>query len=139
MLDPHHLERFVAAQNPVYDQVRAELAAGAKTSHWMWFVFPQLKALGRSAIAQHFGIASRAEAQAYWRHPVLGARLKECGEIVLAVESRSAQQIFRSPDDLKFRSCMTLFAQVAPDEPVFERALARYFGAEPDPRTLELL
>jgi len=139
MTDLHDLQRFVLAQDPVYTQVCAELAAGAKTSHWMWFVFPQLKALGRSATAQHYGIGSRAEAQAYWQHPVLGPRLKECSELVVAVEGRTALQIFRSPDDLKFRSCMTLFAQVAPQEPVFNRALAKYFGGEGDSRTLELL
>ena len=114
MPDPHDLQRFIEAQDPVYSQVCAELAAGAKTSHWMWFVFPQLKALGRSATAQHFGIASRAEALAYWQHPVLGPRLKACSELVVAVEGRTALQIFGSTDELKFRSCMTLFAQVAP-------------------------
>ena len=139
MADPHDLQRFVEAQDPVYAQVCAELAAGAKTSHWMWFVFPQLKALGRSAVAQHFGIASRAQAQAYWQHPLLGARLKACSELVLAVEGRTALQILGSPDNLKFRSCMTLFAQVAPEEPVFQRALDKYFGGEGDARTLELL
>ena len=139
MADPHDLQRFVEAQDPVYAQVCAELAAGAKTSHWMWFVFPQLKALGRSAVAQHFGIASRAQAQAYWQHPLLGPRLKECSGLVLAVEGRTALQILGSPDNLKFRSCMTLFAQVAPHEPVFQRALDKYFGGEGDARTLELL
>jgi uncharacterized protein (DUF1810 family) len=137
--DPYDLQRFVAAQNPVYRQVCAELAAGAKTSHWMWFVFPQLKALGRSAIAQHYGLASKAEAEAYWRHAVLGDRLKECTALVLGVDGRSARQIFGSPDDLKFRSAMTLFAAAAPDEPIFERALLKYFGGKPDDRTLELL
>ena len=139
MPDPHDLQRFIEAQDPVYSQVCAELAAGAKTSHWMWFVFPQLKALGRSATAQHFGIASRAEALAYWQHPVLGPRLKACSELVVAVEGRTALQIFGSTDELKFRSCMTLFAQVAPQEPVFNRALAKYFGGEGDATTLELL
>lgn len=139
MTDPHDLQRFVLAQDPVYTEVCAELAAGAKTSHWMWFVFPQLKALGHSATAQHFGIASRAEALAYWQHPVLGPRLKACSELVVAVEGRTALQIFGSTDQLKFRSCMTLFAQVAPQEPVFNQALAKYFGGEADARTLELL
>ncbi|WP_309684634.1 DUF1810 domain-containing protein [Polaromonas sp.] len=137
--DPHDLQRFVLAQDPVYTEVCAELAAGAKTSHWMWFVFAQLKALGHSATAQHFGIASRAEALAYWQHPVLGPRLKACSELVVAVEGKTALQIFGSPDNLKFRSCMTLYAQVAPQEPVFNRALVRYFGGEGDARTLELL
>ena len=139
MADLHKLQRFVLAQEPVYPQVCAELAAGAKTSHWMWFVFPQLKALGRSATALHFGIASRAEAQAYWRHPALGPRLKACSDLAVAIEGKTALQIFRSPDDLNFRSSMTLFSQVAPEEPVFNRALAKYFGGEGDAITLELL
>ena len=114
MTDPYHLQRFVDAQDPVFAQVRAELAAGAKTSHWMWYVFPQLKALGRSDIARHYGIASPAEAGAYWQHAVLGPRLKTCVELVLAVNGKTALQIFGSPDDLKLRSSLTLFAQVAP-------------------------
>ena len=139
MADLYDLQRFVLAQDPVYSQVCVELAAGAKTSHWMWFVFAQLKALGRSAIAQHFGIASRAEAEAYWQHPVLGPRLKECSELVMTVEGKSALQIFHSPDDLKFRSSMTLFAQVAPQEAIFDRALVKYFGGKGDVKTLDLL
>jgi uncharacterized protein (DUF1810 family) len=137
--DPHNLERFVQAQDPVYAQVCAELAAGRKTSHWMWFIFPQLEGLGRSAMARHFGIASKAQAEAYWRHALLGVRLKECTELMLAVNGRTALQILGAPDDLKFRSSLTLFAQAAADEPVFERALAKYFGGEYDARTLELL
>jgi len=138
MDDPFGLQRFVDAQDRVYRQVCAELAAGRKSSHWMWFVFPQLKGLGRSATAQHYGIASKAEAQAYWAHPVLGPRLAQCTELALAVEGRSAHEIFGPPDDLKFRSCMTLFAQ-ATGEPVFARALDKYFDGQPDPGTLELL
>jgi uncharacterized protein (DUF1810 family) len=137
--DPDNLERFVQAQEPVYAQVCAELAAGRKTSHWMWFVFPQLEGLGRSAMARHFGIASMAQAQAYWRHALLGPRLKECTELMLAVEGKMALQILGAPDDLKFHSSLTLFARAAADEPVFERALARYFGGEYDARTLDLL
>lgn len=133
------LERFVAAQDRVYDSVRAELAAGKKTSHWMWFVFPQLKALGRSPIAKHFGIESRNEALAYWRHPVLGRRLEECTTLVLATGDKTAHEIFGSPDDLKFRSCMTLFSQVAPDEPFFGQALQRFFPGQPDEITRQLL
>jgi len=133
------LERFVEAQDRVYVSVCEELAAGEKTSHWMWFVFPQLKALGRSPIAKHFGIESRDEALAYWKHPVLGQRLKECTKLVLAVSDKTIHDIFGSPDDLKLRSCMTLFAQVAPEEPVFSQALERFFGGQPDERTLELL
>jgi len=139
MDDPFNLQRFVVAQDSVYDQVKAELAAGVKTGHWMWFVFPQLKGLGRSGTAQHFGIASRAEAEAYWRHPLLGARLKECCALLLAAKGNSALQIFGSPDELKFRSCLTLFEQVAAQEPVFGQLLDRYYGGERDPATLKLL
>ncbi|WP_137894320.1 DUF1810 domain-containing protein [Ramlibacter sp. 2FC] len=139
MQDPYDLQRFVTAQDPVYAQVCAELAAGAKASHWMWFVFPQLRALGRSATAHYYGLASRAEAAAYWRHPLLGQRLKDCTELVLGVQGRTAHQIFGGVDELKFRSCMTLFAAVAPEEPAFRQALEKYFGGAADPRTLELL
>jgi len=136
MDDPFDLQRFVVAQAPVYAQVAAELAAGRKRSHWMWFVFPQLKGLGRSAMAQHYGIASPAEARAYWAHPLLGPRLAQCTGLVLAIDGPSVHEIFGSPDDLKFRSCMTLFAQ-ATGEPLFTRALEKYFGGEADPRTVE--
>jgi uncharacterized protein (DUF1810 family) len=139
MDDPYDLQRFVAAQQDVYAQVQAELAAGAKRSHWMWFVFPQLKGLGHSAMAQRYGIASTAEALAYWQHPLLGPRLQQCSALVLAVEGKTALQILGSPDDLKFRSCMTLFAWVAPAEPVFDAALKKYFGGVADPNTLALL
>ena len=139
MPDDFDLRRFVEAQHAVWPQARGELAAGAKASHWMWFVFPQLRGLGRSATALHFGLASRAEAEGYWRHPLLGPRLKEAAGLALAVAGRSALRIFGPPDDLKFRSCMTLFEAVAPDEPVFARALEKYFGGERDARTLELL
>ena len=132
------LDRFVAAQDPVYARVCAELAAGAKASHWMWFVFPQLRGLGRSATADHFGIAGRAEAEAYLRHPVLGERLRECTRLVLAVRGRNATGIFGTPDDMKFHSSMTLFAEVS-DEPLFAEALARYFGCRRDARTLQML
>ena len=135
----HGLERFVAAQDRVYASVLEELAAGNKTSHWMWFVFPQLKALGRSSIAKYFGIESQGEAFAYWQHPVLGKRLKECTQFVLAVSDRTANEIFGSPDDLKFRSCMTLFAQGALDEPFFSQALERFFDGKPDAITISLL
>ena len=138
MNEPFDLQRFVDAQQGVYAQVRAELAAGRKRSHWMWFVFPQLKGLGRSATAQHYGIGSKAEAQAYWAHPLLGPRLRECTELVLAVDGSSAHEIFGPPDDLKFRSSMTLFAQ-ATGEPVFTRALEKYFGGRLDEATLRLL
>ncbi|MDM0117313.1 DUF1810 domain-containing protein [Variovorax sp. J22R133] len=137
--DPHQLQRFVAAQNPVYADVCAELAAGDKASHWMWFVFPQLAQLGRSSTARHYGIASRAEALAYWQHPVLGERLKHCTALVLSVQGRTAHQIFHSPDDLKFRSCVTLFGAIAPGEPVFGKALKKFFEGQGDRLTLDLL
>jgi uncharacterized protein (DUF1810 family) len=133
------LERFIDAQAPVYASVLAELAQGRKTSHWMWFVFPQLKALGRSATARFYGLADRTEALAYGQHPVLGERLEACTRLVLAVQGRSAHDIFGSPDDLKLRSCMTLFDAVLPDAPVFRRTLDRYYAGEPDEATLALL
>ena len=139
MYDPHRLERFVAAQSPIYPAVLAELGDGRKRTHWMWFVFPQLAGLGRSETAQFFAITSAMEAAAYWAHPLLGPRLRQCTELVLQVEGRSALEIFGSPDDLKFRSSVTLFAQVAPDEACFSRALDRYFAGEPDAGTLRRL
>ena len=137
--DPHDLQRFVDAQAPVYDQALAELHAGSKATHWMWFVFPQLKALGRSGTALRYGIADLREAQAYWQHPLLGPRLRTCAEAMLGVDGKSALQILGSPDDLKFRSSMTLFSHAAPDEPVFRQAIDKYFGGRADERTLELL
>ncbi len=115
------------------------MARGAKTSHWTWFVFPQLRGLGRSATAQLYGIASEAEARAYWQHPVLGPRLKECAELLLAIQGKTALQILGSPDDIKLRSSMTLFERAAPEEPVFGRTLERFFDGERDARTLDLL
>ncbi|HEX2596439.1 MAG TPA: DUF1810 domain-containing protein [Luteimonas sp.] len=139
MADPFQLQRFVDAQAPVFETVCAELCAGRKASHWMWFVFPQLRGLGHSAMAQRYGIASLDEARAYLAHPLLGPRLHDCTRRVLQVEGRSVRAIFGTPDDFKFRSCMTLFGFAAPDEDVFAQALDRYFGGEPDPRTLEQL
>jgi uncharacterized protein (DUF1810 family) len=138
-LTTYGLQRFVEAQDRVYESVCNELALGEKTSHWMWFIFPQLKGLGRSPIAKHYGIESAEEALNYWQHPVLGKRLKQCTQLVLAQRNTTAHEIFGSPDDLKFKSCMTLFAQVAPDEPVFKETLARYFAGRLDERTLKLL
>ncbi len=132
------LERFVGAQDGVYERARAELAAGSKRSHWMWFIFPQLAGLGSSPTARVYAIRDLAEARAYLAHPVLGARLTECAETLLGVEGRTASQIFGFPDDLKLRSSMTLFAEAAGDPTVFERVLERYYDG-PDPRTLELL
>ena len=137
--DPHDLRRFVVAQAPVHAQVRDELARGCKQSHWMWFVFPQLKELGRSATARRYGIASRAEAAAYLGHPLLGARLAECTRLMLAVEGKSALEILGPPDDLKFHSSMTLFAALAGPGSVFVEALERFFAGVADARTLALL
>jgi uncharacterized protein (DUF1810 family) len=139
MNDPHNLQRFLDAQNPVYARVLQELSAGEKVSHWMWFIFPQLRGLGRSQMAYEFGIASREEAEAYLKHPVLGPRLVECTRLVLAVEGRSILDILGAPDDMKFRSSMTLFDHVDPRNPVFRDALRKYFGDEADNVTLGLL
>ena len=137
--DPYNLQRFVDAQAPIYERVCSELRAGRKTSHWMWFVFPQLRGLGHSQMATTYGIGSRAEAEAYLKHPVLGSRLKECAQLANSVKGRSVEEIFGYPDDLKFRSSMTLFASVASEEPIFKDALEKHFDGEPDPRTVELL
>jgi uncharacterized protein (DUF1810 family) len=137
--DPYDLQRFVDAQDPVIEQVCAELRAGRKRSHWMWFVFPQIKGLGHSGFARIFAISSREEADAYLRHPVLGERLRECARLVNAVEGRPIEQIFGHPDDMKFRSSMTLFANAGSDNQVFNDALQKYFGGAPDPSTLERL
>ncbi|MGU3477386.1 DUF1810 domain-containing protein [Methylobacterium sp. D48H] len=139
MSDTYDLGRFVAAQEGVYERALAELQGGDKRSHWMWFIFPQIAGLGASPMAQRYAIGSLAEAQAYAAHPVLGARLRACTAAVNAVAGRSAHAIFGSPDDLKFRSSMTLFARAVPEEPVFADALARYFDGVPDPRTLAKL
>ena len=134
-----NLDRFVEAQAPVYDRALVELKAGRKQSHWMWFVFPQIAGLGRSPMAQHYAIQNLAEARAYLAHPLLGARLRECTQAVLDIEGKSAHDIFGSPDDLKFCSSLTLFAQAAPDEKLFRAALDKYFNGEADPLTVEKL
>jgi uncharacterized protein (DUF1810 family) len=139
MNDPHNLPRFLEAQAPVYDQVLAELADGRKQSHWIWFIFPQLAGLGNSAMARRYAIASLDEAKAYLAHPVLGGRLRECSRLVSGVEERSVHDIFGSPDDLKFRSSMTLFNRADPGEPVFQHCLLKYFEGRGDPLTLALL
>jgi uncharacterized protein (DUF1810 family) len=133
------LERFVEAQAPVYAAVLSELGAGCKTSHWMWFVFPQLKSLGRSGTARFYGLEGSDDALAYWRHPVLGPRLLECTRLVLATSGRTVHEIFGSPDDLKLRSCMTLFDAVAPEEPAFRAVIDRFYGGDADAATLALL
>ena len=139
MSDTFHLERFLDAQTGQYEQVLAELRAGRKRSHWIWFIFPQMKGLGHSPQSEYYGIGSLDEATAYARHPLLGPRLVECAELVNRVKGRSIRDILGTPDDLKFRSCMTLFARAAEDEPVFSAALDRYFSGEPDPLTLRFL
>lgn len=136
MYGEFELDRFVAAQEGVYDRATRELRAGRKDSHWMWFVFPQLQGLGSSATARLYAIGSADEARAYLDHPVLGPRLRQCVEALLEIEGRTAKEIFGYPDDLKLRSCLTLFAAVAEDDPIFQDALTRYFGGEGDPLTL---
>jgi len=133
------LERFVDAQGPVMGQVTRELRAGRKRGHWMWFVFPQLRGLGRSPTAQHYGIADLAEARAYLRHPILGPRLVECTEIVNALPGQDLFAVFGSPDDLKLHSCLTLFRAAADEPTPFQAALDKYFAGEPDRATLRLL
>ncbi len=139
MPDPFDLDRFVQAQDPVIAQARRELGEGRKRGHWMWFVFPQLRGLGRSDTARHYGIDSVAEAQAYLAHPVLGPRLVECTGLVNKVEGRSVHGMFGSPDDLKFRSSMTLFASADPGAPAFREALGKHFGGASDALTVEKL
>jgi uncharacterized protein (DUF1810 family) len=129
------LERFVEAQAGTYETALAELRAGSKRSHWMWFVFPQIAGLGRSPMAQRFAIASLAEARAYAAHPVLGPRVRECAAALTALPGSDPVAVMGGIDALKLRSSMTLFARAAPDEPVFEAVLAQYFGGEPDPET----
>ncbi len=137
--DRFRLERFVRAQAPIYKRVLVELQAGKKMSHWMWFIFPQIRGLGYSPTSIEFAISGRDEALAYLQHPVLGQRLKECTKLVLQVDARSALDIFGEPDDIKFRSSMTLFAQVSNNDDIFERALQKYFDGVPDQLTLDRL
>jgi len=137
--DPFDLQRFVAAQANSIDAVRTELRQGRKLSHWIWYIFPQIHGLGSSSNARRFAIVSREEAVAYLAHPLLGARLRECVQLMLQIESRPLRQILGTPDDLKFRSSMTLFAHVAADKQLFLAALEKYCGSEPDPATLERL
>ena len=127
------------AQDSIFKRVLSELQAGTKMGHWMWFIFPQIRGLGRSPTSIEYAISSRDEAQAYLQHPVLGPRLKECTQSVLNVNGRSATDIFGTPDDIKFRSSMTLFAQVSRDDDIFHRALQKYFAGVPDRLTLDLL
>ena len=138
MNDPHDLKRFVDAQDTVYSRVIAELSQGRKQSHWMWFIFPQVAGLGFSAMAQRFAIRSRAEAAAYLAHGILGPRLVECTRLVFAVQGRTINDILSSPDDMKFRSCMTLFGAVS-DNAIFEEAVTKYFPGGKDSSTLAIL
>ncbi|MGZ3352406.1 MAG: DUF1810 domain-containing protein [Xanthobacteraceae bacterium] len=138
MTDPFDLARFVDAQARVYPDVVSELRQGRKQSHWMWFIFPQLAGLGHSAMAQRYALSSRDEAVAYLGHAILGPRLRKCAALVNAVEGRTIREILGSPDDLKFRSSMTLFAAVSP-EPEFAAAIKKFYGGTPDQKTLELL
>lgn len=139
MNDPFNLERFVEAQNEVIEEVFAELREGHKRTHWMWFVFPQISGLGHSPMAERFAISGLPEAVAYLEHPILGQRLRECTNLVNAIQGRTISKIFGYPDDLKFHSCMTLFARAAPDNREFTEALHKYFGGEPDPITIKRL
>jgi uncharacterized protein (DUF1810 family) len=138
MADPYHLQRFVDAQAGCFTQVRSELAAGQKRTHWMWFIFPQMRGLGSSSMAVRFALSGLEEAKAYLAHPLLGVRLRECTALVNAVEGRTVGEIFGYPDDLKFHSSVTLFAQAGDDE-VFVDALRKYFGGAPDEATIRLL
>ncbi|RAI40297.1 DUF1810 domain-containing protein [Rhodoplanes roseus] len=139
MSDPFDLARFVTAQAPVHETALAELKAGRKRTHWMWFVFPQHRALGRSPTAQAYGIGSLDEARAYLEHPLLGPRLLACTRAVLDCPAPSLHALFGSPDDLKFRSSMTLFEAAAPDQPVFGTALDRWCGGRRDDLTATLI
>jgi uncharacterized protein (DUF1810 family) len=139
MNDPHNLQRFLDAQEAVFDTACAELQRGHKTTHWIWFIFPQIAGLGHSTTSRKFAIANLDEAKAYVKHPILGERLRRCTAIVNALQGRSASQVFGYPDDMKFQSSMTLFARAAPDDEVFEQALQKYFAAEPDRQTLDRL
>lgn len=139
MSDPYDLQRFVEAQQPVYDQALTELRAGSKRSHWMWFVFPQIAGLGHSSMAQRYAIRDSDEASAYLAHPLLGQRLEECAQALLQHSERPVRQILGSPDDLKLRSSMTLFAAMAPERQVFQAVLDAFFAGQADPATLARL
>ena len=139
MSDPYELNRFVRAQEESYEQALSELERGRKQSHWMWYVFPQFEGLGSSPTSKLYSIKSEAEARAYLEHPVLGPRLAECAEAMLAVDGKSARAILGSPDDMKLKSCATLFAHVSPPGSVFERLLDKFYDGERDGATLRLL
>jgi len=138
-VDPFSLNRFVEAQSGVYERALSEIRSGQKRSHWMWFIFPQYDGLGFSDISKRYAIKSLAEAEAYLRHPLLGPRLVECAEATLAIKGRSAADVFGSPDDMKLRSCATLFARASSPGSIFEQVLDKCFEGEPDERTLQLI
>jgi uncharacterized protein (DUF1810 family) len=137
--DDHDLNRFIEGQRSTYEHALAELRSGRKRSHWMWYVFPQLAGLGRSATSRYYAIGSADEATAYLEHPLLGPRLIECATAILEIDGRSASEILGSPDDLKLRSCATLFARVSPPGSAFSKVLAKYFGGREDEQTVRLL
>jgi uncharacterized protein (DUF1810 family) len=137
--DPYNLQRFVDAQHPIYAKVRDELRAGQKETHWMWFIFPQIEGLGTSPTAVEYAISGIDEAKAYLEHPLLGFRLRECTQLVNAVNGRSIENIFGYPDHMKFQSSMTLFAHISPSDKMFIAALTKYFQGELDRKTLERL
>jgi uncharacterized protein (DUF1810 family) len=137
--DPYNLSRFVRAQEKDYERALSEIRSGKKRTHWMWYIFPQIDGLALSSTSKHYSIKSIEEAKGYLDHPILGARLLECAEAVVRVEGRSAREIFGSPDDLKLRSCATLFARVLPPGSVFDRLLRKHYRGEPDDKTLHLL
>jgi uncharacterized protein (DUF1810 family) len=137
--DPYHLGRFLEAQDDDFEQALSEIKSGKKRTHWMWYIFPQFDGLGFSSTAKHYSVKSIEEARAYLEHPVLGPRLRECAEAVIGVEGRSASEIFGYPDDLKLKSCATLFACVSPRGSVFERLLEKCYGSQRDAKTLRLL
>ena len=135
----YDLSRFLEAQKNSYDTALREIRAGRKRSHWMWYIFPQIRGLGYSAMAQHYAIRDLGEAREYVQHPVLGPRLIEISEALLALDESDPRRVMGSPDDLKLRSCMTLFQSAAPDQPVFGKVLDKFYGGQPDGRTLEIL
>ncbi len=137
--EPLTLQRFVSAQRPIYQQVLEELNDGAKRTHWMWYIFPQIKGLGVNEMARYYSLENLQEARMYLAHPVLGSRLRECCEIVLNIRNKTAAQIFGHPDDLKFRSCLTLFNLAAPDEVLFKKLIDKYYKGFLDPKSIEIL
>ncbi|MFA0812409.1 DUF1810 domain-containing protein [Microbulbifer epialgicus] len=139
MAEKFNLARFVEAQRNSYETALAELQRGKKRSHWMWYIFPQIVGLGHSAMAQQYGVKTLGEAKAYLDHPQLGKRLKECCDTLLEIQDRTAHQVFGSPDDMKLKSCMTLFALASGSGNIFEKVLQKYYQGQKDPRTLEIL